>query len=349
MTLPQQEEGMVVKYEGNKPVGAPATLSQLLERADIQAKLAAVVPKHMNPKRLAKMALLAASRQPELLKCTQGSILQAVMTAAELGLDCSGTLGSGYLVPYFNKKIGAQEAVFIAGYRGLIDLARRSGDIKSISARVVYKQDVFELEQGLEEKLVHRPALDNDRKDEDITGAYVVAHFKDGGTHLEWMGRVEIDKIRSRSKAGDFGPWKSDYPEMCKKTVVRRAVKYLPISIEAAQLIAEADTEIEFPAKPEVATATLTLDEIQPGNIEDHTPVDAPLFKQEVPEPELPKSCLEIWEAFMKANKLKPKIANHICDVEMVKRFATDDPRTLSNEMANDFQRWLDGLDLSRM
>jgi recombination protein RecT len=170
--------------------------------------------------------------------------------AAALGLDCSGNLGSGYLVPFYNSKIRAMEAQFIAGYRGLVDLARRSGSILDIQAHVVYAADEFVYRLGLHPVLDHVPNFDVDHRDEDITGAYAIAWIRDAEPHPEYMSRRELDAVMNASKSKDkqgnvFGPWKDYYAEMCKKTVVRRIVKMLPLSIEAADAIARADEEQE--------------------------------------------------------------------------------------------------------
>lgn len=244
----------VVKYEPSQPVGTVGTLQALLESPKMQLSLHGIASKVLDPKRLLKMILLAVNRQPALLKCTQSSLLEATMTAAELGVDCSGTLGGGYLVPY------GQKATFILGYRGLIDLARRGGDVQSITAHVVYKNDKFKLVQGLEEKLEHEPNLDAEHKDDEITGAYMIARFKDGGHHIEYMNIKEILAIKKRSKAGDSGPWRTDFAEMVRKTVVRRGAKYLPLSIDAVQAISQSDEgllDTWIPPAPETGSLSL--------------------------------------------------------------------------------------------
>ena len=145
------------------------------------------------------------------------------MQAVQLGLE-PGLLGHCYILPY------KREATFI-GYKGMIDLARRSGHIQSIYAHAVHENDEFEYELGLHPKLEHKPSH-GDRGA--FIGAYAVAHFKDGGYQMEFMPKSEIEKRRKRSASANssYSPWSSDYEEMAKKTVVRYMFKYLPISIE---------------------------------------------------------------------------------------------------------------------
>lgn len=218
------------------PVGTQNTLRDLLNKN--AAALAEVLPKHMDADRLVKVALLASMQNPRLLQCSKQSILQSLMTAAQLGLEVNGVLGSGYLVPYGNV------AQFIPGYRGMIDLARRAGAIKKAQARIVYEDDDFSVDYG-SETLVHKPNLRSaKRSPEDIIAVYFIATLPDGDRQFEVMTKDEIDAIRKRSKAASNGPWVTDFAEMAKKTVVKRAVKYLPLSPELEAAI-ELDNRIE--------------------------------------------------------------------------------------------------------
>lgn len=213
----------ITKYHPSNPVQTTAQLKALLETS--RQQLADIAAKQFDPDRLLKMVVLAANKQPKLLECTGHSLLQASMTAAELGLDCSGTMGQAYLVPY------KKQATFIPGYRGLVELARRSGDVNSIYARVVCSNDHFVQRWGDNETIEHRPP-DCGERGQPI-GAYAIAVFKDGTRQREYMTHTEIEKIRSQSKAGNFGPWKDHWNEMARKTVVRRLCKYLPCAIDS--------------------------------------------------------------------------------------------------------------------
>lgn len=205
-----------------------ATLKALFERS--RASIAEAMPRHLSVERILRVTLAAVGRTPLLLQCDQASILKSVMVAAQLGLEPTGVLGSAYLVPYRNTKTGRYEAQLIIGYRGLIDLARRSGQIASIDARVVRTSDRFICTFGLLPVLEHEPCWDDDPGE--LRAVYAVARLTDGSTQLEVMTKAEIEKIRLRAKAGNNGPWITDYEEMARKTVVRRLAKYLPLSVE---------------------------------------------------------------------------------------------------------------------
>lgn len=228
-------------------VAAPqkaTTIAGLLTDPKIKAQMALAMPKHMTADRLARIALTEVRRVPKLAQCDQTSFLGAIMQCAQLGLEPGGALGHAYLLPFDKNKRnrdGSWERVgtevqLIVGYRGMIDLARRSGQIISIEARIVREKDFFEVELGLDSRLVHRPAWTEANRGQ-ATFAYAVAKLKDGGLQFEVMSRVEIEAIRSRSKAKDSGPWTTDWEEMAKKTVIRRLFKYLPVSIEIQRAV----------------------------------------------------------------------------------------------------------------
>ena len=225
----------------------------------MKPQLAQVLPKHVTLDRLSRIALTTIRTNPTLLKCEVSSLMAAVMQAAQLGLE-PGLLGHCYLVPFRNNKNNTMEVQFIIGYKGMIDLARRSGEIQSINAHEVYENDFVEIEYGLNETLKHIPW--HLRTDEtfdqpgNIKGAYMVAKFKDGGHYIHYMPKQEIDQHRARSKSGNNSPWVSDYIEMAKKTVVRAGWKWLPISIEVADQVEHSDEAV----KHEIGGDDLVID-----------------------------------------------------------------------------------------
>jgi len=210
-----------------QPQSPEQTIAAYLKR--MAPEIEKALPSHMNADRMARIALTTIRTTPKLLECNVSSLLGAVMQAAQLGLE-PGLIGHCYIIPY------GKEAQFIIGYKGMIDLARRSGNIESIYAHCVYEADEFDYELGLHPKLNHKPATG--RRGE-MKYVYAVAHFKDGGYQFEVMDKEEIEKRRSRSKAAKNGPWVTDYEEMAKKTVIRHMWKYLPISVEIQQQAAQ--------------------------------------------------------------------------------------------------------------
>lgn len=221
------------------PVKDKNTLEHLLAGPNFQAAVKAVLPDHLKPERILKMALVAASRQERLYQCTQASVVKSLMTSAELGLDCSGTLGLGYLVPYYSKNAGGYECQFIPGYRGIIELAKRSNAKFQVEARTVFSGDVFEFQYGTSPHIKHIPTL-GDRGD--ITHFYCVSRQPGMEPEFTIMTREEVDSIRARSNSKDrngkvVGPWVSDYEEMGRKTVTKRHLKYQSLSVEVQNVI----------------------------------------------------------------------------------------------------------------
>jgi len=212
------------------------TIRNMLEekRPDIRQLL----PIHVDTDRFIKSALLAVARNSNLQKCTSASLFTAIVNAAELGLDFTPAKGHSYLIP-FNIH-GKLEAQFMPGYRGLIDLAKRSGLVTKIEAHLVYDEDQFEMIFGTDSKLYHKPFLGENPGA--VIGAYAVAFFANAEPQFEFMRFDEIESIKARSKAGGRGPWKTDWNEMARKTVVRRIFKYLPSSPDIEKAI-EADNQ----------------------------------------------------------------------------------------------------------
>lgn len=227
------------------------TVRAALER--MKPQLAMALPRHLTPDRLLRVAITAIQNTPKLLECDRTSLYSAIMTCAQLGLEPDGVLGQAYLIPYGDK------VQFIPGYRGLIALARNSGDVQSVIAHEVYANDIFghwdersgrhQLDLANPEPPVHR--MDYQAVRGELQCFYAIARFKDGGTHWDVMSRPEVDAIRDASqgyrmakryaKDGKINsPWAQHYVEMGKKTVVRRIAKFLPMQVQKAAALADA-------------------------------------------------------------------------------------------------------------
>jgi recombination protein RecT len=222
-------------------------IASLLADPKVKEQMQTALPKHITADRLARVALTEVRKNEALALCDKHSFLGALMTCAQLGLEPGGPLGHAYLIPFENRKKGITEVQFIVGYRGMIDLARRSGQIVSIEARPVYEGDTFEVTFGLESNLRHIPDFDNPNRvqPDKLRFVYAVAKLKDGGVQFDVMGRREVEAVRAQSKAGSSGPWVTHFEAMALKTVTRRLFKWLPISVELAKAI-EADERVDI-------------------------------------------------------------------------------------------------------
>lgn len=204
----------------------PLTMQDYIKK--MQGEIAKALPSVLTPERFTRITLSALSTNAKLAQTTPKSFLGAMMTSAQLGMEPNTPLGQAYLIPYKNH--GVLECQFQLGYKGLIDLAYRSGQVSTIQAQTVYANDEFEYELGLEPKLRHVPAKTN--RGEPIF-FYAVFRTKDGGYGYEVMS---IDDVRTHakkySKAYGNGPWQTNFEEMAKKTVLKKALKYAPLKTE---------------------------------------------------------------------------------------------------------------------
>ena len=193
----------------------------------MEGEIAKALPSVITPERFTRMVLSAISTNPKLGACTPASFLGAMMSAAQLGLEPNTPLGQAYILPYQNK--GVLEAQFQLGYKGLIDLAYRSGEVEVVQAHIVYANDKFECEYGLEPKLTHIPA-EKDRGE--AIKVYAMFKTKSGGYGFEVMSmedvRIHAEKY-SKAYNTSFSPWKTNFEEMAKKTVLKKCLKYAPL------------------------------------------------------------------------------------------------------------------------
>ena len=200
-------------------------------------QFATALPKHVNSERFVRIAITTIRQNPKLVKCSQESLLGALMVSAQLGLE-PGTLGQCYLIPFENKKAGTVECQFQIGYKGLIELLRRSGQLSDIYSYTVYENDDFDIEYGLSRTLTHKPNF-IDRGD--IKGFYSVAILKDGAKAFEYMTKDEVTKHEEKYRKGSYknDVWNKNFEEMAQKTVVKKLLKWLPVSVEFLEMAAK--------------------------------------------------------------------------------------------------------------
>ena len=211
---------------------APAAASPMKNMQDLiismKGQIEAALPSVITGERFARMVLTAMSNTPKLASCTPKSFLGAMMQAAQLGLEPNTPLGEAYLIPFMNH--GTLECQFQVGYKGMISLAHRSG--LYVQAHEVHENDEFDVEYGLEPKLVHKPVF-KDRGP--VIAYYGLWKDKDGISGFEIMSKEDVEahaRKYSQSNGKGFSPWKSNFDEMAKKTVIKKALKYAPLTTE---------------------------------------------------------------------------------------------------------------------
>ena len=219
----------------------PKTIQDYIQK--MAPEIEKALPSVITPERFTRITLSALSTNPLLQQCTPKSFLGAMMTSAQLGLEPNTPLGQAYLIPRKNGKTQEWECQFQLGYKGLIDMAHRSEHIRDIQAHVVYEADEFVYELGLEPKLIHKPAAANRGKP---THFYAVYHTRSGGYGFEVMSvedvRQHAQKFSDSFKRGTFSPWQTNFEEMAKKTVLKRALKYAPMSTDYVKAAIQDET-----------------------------------------------------------------------------------------------------------
>lgn len=219
--------------EISEPTKKPLSIRDHLNSEQLQGEIAKVLPRHMSAERMARVAITAMTRTPDLAKCTQQSFFKCLLDLSSWGLEPDGR--RAHLIPYRNNRAGTVECQLILDYKGIVELAFRSGFVKNIHADVVREGDLFEFSLGKVTKHTPWAFLPQDMRagaSGEIIAAYCIVEMKGDAVKHEVMTREEIDGIRNRSKAGKSGPWVTDYPEMAKKTAFRRVSKWLPLSAE---------------------------------------------------------------------------------------------------------------------
>jgi recombination protein RecT len=237
------------------PVAAGKALTEAVEAR--RPQLAALLGVELDSERgkaildrFVTVALHAATSRPDLLKATRESLVEAIRDAAMLGLEPVGATGDGAIVVYHERR--GDEWVDVARfqpmYRGLLKLARRSDQLASIDAHVVYAGDQIELDLGSNPSVRHAPALQGRGKP---MGVYAVAELTNGRRYVDWMPIADVEAVRKVSKAADKGPWVSFWPEMARKTAIRRLMKRLPLETLAEhgmRLESESEERASVPA-----------------------------------------------------------------------------------------------------
>lgn len=231
--------------------------------AKMEGQIAKALPSVLTPERFSRIVMTAVSSTPKLAETTPQSFLGAMMTAAQLGLEPNTPLEQAYLLPYKNK--GVLECQFQLGYKGLIDLAYRSGQVSIIQAQAVRENDEFSYEYGLEPKLSHKPAL---RDRGEVYCYYAMFRTKDGGFGFEVMSKEDIQAHAERfsqSYGSDFSPWKTSFDAMAKKTVLKQVLRYAPLKSDFVKAVAS-DGAIKHDIAPDMSEVPTVADYVVDGD-----------------------------------------------------------------------------------
>lgn len=260
-----QSGGLVAQNEKQEAVAKkaekPKSVKDLIEIR--MPEIQKVLPSVISPQQFLRLTLNAIQSTPHLMECTMPSFYGAVMQCAQLGLK-PNVNGEAYLIPFKNnKKGGVYECQFIVGYKGLMLLARRSGEVANIDAQTVYENDEFDLSYGFDPMLVHKPYLKGDRGKP--VGFYATVMLKDGGKSAHYMTVEDAQKYGKRySKAYNNSPWMTDFEAMAKKSCLRQVLKYAPMSTDVDGAIRTDEKVLKFEENKELDGGIVEIEEDEP-------------------------------------------------------------------------------------
>jgi len=235
MSNPSQQPDLPA---ATSPPAAPATENSIqtwLQKCT--PALNAVSTRYVTADKLLRLVYSAAKRNPVILQSTRQSLLRSLMECSMLGLEPNTPLEQCALTAFRNNKTGEVECQLMVMFKGLMDLARRSGEVALFEPSVVYEGDEFYEERGTVPKLVHKPTA-TVKTDDKITHAYSAVKLTNGEWSFKVLTRAEIDKFRAKSKQKDGSFWRDHYPSMCIKTAIRQHCKTLPRSTELVRAMA---------------------------------------------------------------------------------------------------------------
>jgi recombination protein RecT len=251
----------------------------LIQGDTYRKQFAMAMPRHMKPDRFIRIAITAITKNPKLAQCTQASLVSCLLDLSALGLEPDGR--RAHLIPFMNNKTGQMICTLLIDYKGLVELAMNTKEVSNIHADVICDEDTFVYNLGQVEK--HQIDFRKDRGK--MYAVYCIITMKDGTKKCEVMTKAEVDAIRKRSKSANDGPWVTDYNEMSKKTVFRRASKWIKLSPEVREKLEKDDGQFDvIPAAPGAPVIELKNDKnkkpaAQAGEVVDAEVEDSDAWK----------------------------------------------------------------------
>lgn len=355
----------IVEAKNVVPLAQINKFEDFIAAPAVRDRIAAVLPKHLNPERMMRTLALAAYKTPKLREVNMMSLLGAVMTCASMGFEPNTPLGHAYLIPFEKKKYDREKREYVTervdvnvvfGYAGLIDLARRTGSLVAITAKIVYDGDDFDFEYGSNQHLRHRPKGVTEKR----RPIYAYAHAKltDGEAfevlpyaealafrrysqswqtaqraieEFERLSDAEKKKNEWKVRSANDTPWIRNEAEMVQKTMIRRLSKWLPKNIEFAAAMT-VDATVDAGRPDYAALATMSTGDakglLEGGVIPESEPDadDAPPVSEKKPEAEAKPKGGKAAKDAVKTATVQPKTEDPP---------AQDEPAQMSDELEN--------------
>ena len=251
------------------------TMANLVSR--MSPAISRALPKMIGKERFVRAAHSAISSSKSLAECTENSFIGALMNSAQLGLEPNTPLGQAYLVPYAGK------CQFQIGYKGMLELARRAG--VTVQVHEIKQNDKFEYQYGLNPDLKHTPTFGERGP---TIGYYCIWKSKDGAFGMEVASKSEIEKFaKQKSKTYNDGPWQTDFDAMAKKTVIKQALKYAPLSVELEEAV-NADESVKNASLEDISKEDFDINLVKEERVDEETGevIDAEVVEKPEPEPQ---------------------------------------------------------------
>jgi recombination protein RecT len=288
MQATQPPQTISAQPEPQQPANLPAPVQIAQQLEKMKPQLGAVLPTHIKVDQFNRVVMTAINLNPQLVAADRRSLFNSCNRCAADGLLPDGREAA---LVTFGNQVQYMPMVF-----GIIKKLRNSGEIASVTARLVYEKELaearfrFVIEDG-QERLQHEPMLTGERGKPALV--YATAKFKDGTVQNEVMTVADVEKVRNSSRAKNSGPWTQWWDEMARKTVIRRLSKYLPLSAEDHRIMQDQaeDTEFSEMKRGAIAAAPQSLDAARMlgGPAEPETTHDAEtgeVIEPEVVQPE---------------------------------------------------------------
>lgn len=258
---------------------SPGSLKAILASDKMQQQFAAALPKHLSPERFTRVAITALTRTPKLQECTQESFFKCLLDLSAMGLEPDGR--RAHLIPYRDNKRNVTDCTLIVDYKGLVELVRRDPSVVDVQCYTIRETDQVSVRNGVVDHS-YNPLADRG----EVVAVYTRIDWKNGHTSYgEPMTKPEAEKIRSRSRAGNGGPWVSDFVEMWKKTAIRRDSKMWPLSPEIMESVVRDDDQFRG-----MRNVTPAQNPFLQEKSESSPEVEAPAGGVKDPAPETPSS-----------------------------------------------------------
>lgn len=228
---------------------SPRDIKGLLNSDAMRKQFALALPRHLSADRFIRVATTALMRTPTLAECTPESFMKCMLELSAWGIEPDGR--RAHLIPFKNSKKNITECTLILDWKGLAELAQRSGEIAKLHADLICEKDEFDYNLG--EVTQHRINFREDRGEP--YAAYAMAITKDGAIYVQVLTKQEILAVRNASQGwksfkqgyAKQSPWDPENPssegEMWKKTAFRRLSKWLPLSAEFREAVEKDDAD----------------------------------------------------------------------------------------------------------